>query len=597
MRLLKRIITLALTGSILLLMTASCTSEAKPAEDSEPANNSKKGSNASSPSEEDTLAHQETSQDIHVNQVGYNSNDSKVAVITGTYNEFSVIDSATRKVVLSKPISGKLSDTSSEETVCHADFSELTTPGSYYISIDGLGKSYDFKIGNSSMFSEVNSALVKALYYQRCGVALEKEFAGEYIHGACHTEDALLYGNEKIKIDVSGGWHDAGDYGKYVVPAAVTAADLMLAYEFYPESFAAKLNIPESKSSTMPDILSEVKFGLQWMLKMQDGQSGGVYHKVTTKSFPELDVMPEQDVNDLVVLPISTTATGDFAAVTAMAARIYADFDAAFAQQCLAAALKAWAWLEENKDFIEFKNPQDVSTGEYGDDSGDDERLWAAAELLRTTGQQKYGDYFASNFEAGGFGLGWQNVSGYAAIAYLFTASDKVNPDKAQGIRKAWLEKADMFVKTAEKDGYILAMHKMEYVWGSNMIVANHAMHLLIADKLSNNKKYTETAENCVHYLLGRNTLNQCYITGFGSKSVLQPHHRPSVADSVEAPVPGMLAGGPASGLMDDIAKAELVGKPPAKCYIDHIDSYSTNEIATYWNSAAIFPFAYMSSK
>ena len=596
MRLIKRIITVALTGSI-LLMTASCASEAKPAEDSEPANSTKKGSSLSSASDQDTSTEENISQDIHVNQVGYNSTDTKIAVITGTFKEFSVIDSATKKVVLSKQTSGKISDTSSEDTVCHADFSELTAKGSYYISIAGLGRSYDFKIGDSSMFSEVNSALVKALYYQRCGVALEKEYAGDYVHGACHTEDALLYGNESISIDVSGGWHDAGDYGKYVVPAAVTAADLMLAYEFYPGSFTTRLNIPESKNSNMPDILSEVKYGLQWMLKMQDVQSGGVYHKVTTKNFPDLNLMPEEDVNDLVVLPVSTTATGDFAAVTAMAARIYKDFDAAFAQQCLTASLKAWAWLEANKEFVEYKNPQDVSTGEYGDDSGNDERAWAAAELLRTTGEQKYRDYFNSIFAADGFGLGWQSVSGYAAIAYLFTDADKVDTDKAESIKKTWLEKADMFVKTAEKDGYILAMHKMEYVWGSNMIVANHAMHLLIADRLSSNKKYTETAENCVHYLLGRNTLNQCYITGFGSKTVLQPHHRPSVGDGVKDPVPGMLAGGPASGLQDDIAKSELVGKPPAKCYVDHIDSYSTNEIATYWNSAAVFPFAYMSSK
>jgi endoglucanase len=139
-------------------------------------------------------------------------------------------------------------------------------------------------------------------------------------------------------------------------------------------------------------------------------------------------------------------------------------------------------------------------------------------------------------------------------------------------------------------------MHKMEYNWGSNMNVATHAMHLLIADKLKTDEKYTQTAEDCIHYLLGRNTLNQSYITGFGSKQVNKPYHRPSAADLALKPVPGLMVGGPDSALEDDVAKSKLSGKSPAECYIDDVNSFSTNEVATYWNSSAIFILSYLNS-
>lgn len=585
----RKIITVALAGSLILTM-ASCSFDATVSKITDD-----KGTATQSASDTKQLNEQKISDDIHINQIGYKSSAKKIAVVNGQYKAFKVINAATGKEVLAKELSGKAKDESSGDTVSYADFSELAAEGEYYIFIPEIGKSYSFKIGDNLVYSEVGDALLKALYYQRCGIALDSKYAGVYAHDICHNELAKLYEDNSIEIDVSGGWHDAGDYGKYVIPAAVTAADLLLAYELYPSSFTDANGIPES-SNKKPDVLDEAKYGIEWMFKMQDKVSGGVHHKVTSKNFPSMATMPEADLEELFVLPVSTTATADFAAVTAMAARVFKDADPGFAQRALIASQKAWDWLEKNKNFIQFKNPQDVTTGEYGDDSGSDEISWAAAELFRTTGDSKYNDYFVKNFQTNGFGFGWQNVSGFAAIAYMFSDSDNSDTKIIEGIRKSWLEKADMFVSTAEKDGYLLAMHKMEYNWGSNMNVANHALHLLIADKLSSNEKYRDAVENSAHYLLGRNALSQTYITGFGSKQVLRPHHRPSTADKAEKPIPGLMVGGPNTALDDDITKEKLTGKAPSKCYIDDETSYSTNEVATYWNSAAIIVFAYLNS-
>jgi endoglucanase len=585
----KRIISLTLAGSLIFTMS-SCTSQPASSEVTEATETAadSKGGSAS------VQVENEVSDDIHINQVGYKTSGSKIAVIKGQYKQFEVVDSKSGNVVFTGNLSGKTKDESSGDTVCFADFSELTAPGKYFVSIAGLGKSYDFLI-DSKVYTRVGDAMLKALYFQRCGSALESKYAGEYGHEACHTAPAKFYEDETKELDLSGGWHDAGDYGKYAVPASVTIADLLLAYELYPQSFTDSINIPESNNK-IPDILDEARYGLTWLLKMQDSASGGVYHKVTSRGFPEMTTMPDIDVDDQIVMTVSTTATADFAAVTAMASRVFKEKDPALSQQCLSASAKAWGWLEKNKDFFAFKNPSDISSGEYGDSNGTDEKAWAAAELFRATGDKKYSDYFTGNYKTDGFGLGWQNVSGFAAIAYMFSDTAGTDSKKVDSLKKDWLEKADMFVSTAEKDGYLLAMHKIEYNWGSNMNVATHAMHLLIADKIKSNDKYQKTAEDSAHYLLGRNTLNQSYVTGFGSKQVLQPHHRPSIGDDARNPVPGLVVGGPDSALEDDITKSKLTGKAPAQCYIDDMNSFSTNEVSTYWNSSALFVLAFLNS-
>ncbi len=581
------IISLTLAGSFIFTMS-SCASKPVSGDVSEVTNQV-----ALNPSQ-NLKVENEISDYIHIDQLGYKTQAKKIAVIKGQYKKFQLIDSKSGVAVLTGELTGKPKDESSGDTVCYADFSKITVPGKYFISISGLGKSYDFLI-DDNVYTKIGDAMQKALYYQRCGTALTNDFAGEYSHADCHKSLAKFYNDEKREIDVSGGWHDAGDYGRYVVPASVTVAGLLLAYEFYPQAFTDTTRIPESENKT-PDVLDEAKYGIEWLLKMQDVESGGVYHKVTSRVFPEMTTMPDKDVDDQLVASISTNATADFAAVTAMASRIYMTIDTVFAQNCLQASMKAWEWLEKNKDFVGFKNPSDVASGEYGDSSGKDERAWAAAELFRATGDEKYNEYFTDNYQVEGFGLGWQNVSGFAAIAYMFSDVSGTEQKKVNEIKKSWLDKADMFASTGQKDGYLVAMHKMEYNWGSNMNVATHAMHLLIADRIKTDEKYTQAAEECTHYLLGRNTLNQSYITGFGSKQVNTPHHRPSAADLALKPVPGLMVGGPDSALEDDVAKSKLIGKSPAECYIDDVNSFSTNEVATYWNSSAIFVLGYLNS-
>jgi len=529
---------------------------------------------------------------IHINQIGYRPQDKKVFIVNGKDGAFEVVDVVNNEVVFAGQVSGPVSDPSSGDEVYYGDFSSVTKAGEYYISMPGFGRSYSFAV-KEHVYKDVKNGLLKAFYFQRCGTALEEKHAGPWKHGACHTKEGIIYGQEDKRLDGTGGWHDAGDYGRYVVPAAKALADLLLAYEFFPDAFAEEINIPESGNG-VPDILNECRYELEWLFKMQDQESGGVYHKLTTKHFCGM-VMPEEDAADLYFLPISSTATGTFAAVMAMAARIYKPFDGGFAARCLSAAEKAWGWLRRNPDFIGYQNPPDVWTGGYGDRTDRDERFWAAAELYRTTGEEQYHESFkesyGENFDK--YELGWAPVGGYGTIAYLFTPEERTDGEIRRELLSGFLKRAEELVVRSQEDGYGISLGYNEYRWGSNMNVCNNAMHLILAHMLRPNDEYIQAAQAHLHYILGRNALDQCYVTGFGSKPVMAPHHRPSEADGIVDPVPGLLSGGPNSGLQDRDARRHLQGQPPSRCFIDVMGSFSTNEITIYWNSPAVFVAGY----
>jgi len=513
---------------------------------------------------------------IMINQLGYRTSSKKIAVfrnINGN-NKFSVVNADNGEVVYSGSIYGEKQNDSAKEINYYGDFSEITTPGNYYISCGNLKKSYTFKIGEN-IYNNLLDDSVRMMYLQRCGIQIEDALFG---HSACHTSNAVVYGTNKT-IDVNGGWHDAGDYGRYVVPAAKTIADLLYAYEANPKVHSDSIGIPESGNG-IPDILDETRYGLTWMFKMQS-ETGGVYHKVTCANFPGY-IMPQDENGELIVTPVTTTATADFCAVMAMAYEFYYDIDKAFAEKCLDAAKKAWDFLEKNPNLI-FTNPAGVTTGEYGDITDLDERYWAVAQMYRATKESKYVDLL--NNLSTKKGLDWSTVGDYGNIAYLTMENVDKSTDLYQKIKSAFITQADTFATSTSNDAYGVAISKFE--WGSNMTVANAGVILGLAYKITNDEKYITSSESNLNYLLGRNPLSICFVTGYGTSSPKNPHHRPSMAKNTA--MKGMLVGGVNSNLEDSAAKAYLANSAPAKCFVDHAESYSTNEVTTYWNSPLIY--------
>ena len=517
--------------------------------------------------------------DILTNQVGYVPDSTKTAVFRDVTSEteFSVLNADTNETVYTGTLTGGTFNSSANETDYYGDFSSVTEPGKYYITCGALDDSYTFEIADN-VYDDLFDSTVRMLYFQRCGCEVS---AGAFSHPACHTGTAVVYGTNQA-IDVTGGWHDAGDYGRYIVAAAKAVADLLYAYDANPDMHTDSVGIPESGNG-VPDILDEVRYELEWMLKMQDS-SGGVYHKVTCENFPGY-IMPQYEKDTLIVTPISTTATADFCASMAMAYEFYYDIDKAFAEKCLAAAEKAWDFLQANPNLI-FNNPTDITTGEYGDSSDLDERYWAAAQMYRATKRDEY--LSALDQAIVKTGLDWSTVGSYGLIALL--TMDDIDTESTSYTRayNALITQAKTALKNTSNSGYGISV--TTFNWGSNMTIANSGITLSIAAEITGDEKYAEAAETALHYLLGRNPNGVCYVSGYGTVSPLNPHHRPSMAAGQA--MPGMLVGGVNENLEDSAAKAYLATVPAAKCYVDHSESYSTNEIAIYWNS----PLTYLMS-
>ncbi|MCM1127316.1 MAG: glycoside hydrolase family 9 protein [Lachnospiraceae bacterium] len=538
---------------------------------------------------------------IYVNQTGYFPDAEKLAVSTFPCN-FQLICADTQHSIFDGTTSPAKADASAGEDVYTIDFSSVRTPGRYYILAGNGEKSHSFQI-EEHVYEDLKRSLMKALYYQRCGCALTGEHAGVYTHEACHTapaiflEDYLAGTLEPERFDMTGGWHDAGDFGRYTSAGAAALGHLLYAYELFPHNLQTNLNIPES-GNALPDLLNECLYELKWMLKMQS-PSGGCYHKLT--SFNHADfIMPEEDHAQFIIYPVSSMATADFAAVMALASRIYKDFLPDFAGEALAASKRAWDWLEKNP-YTGFHNPEGSNTGEYDDDCDLDERLWASAELLRTD-KANASDYLKrlqeySKAPLSKTDFGWTDVSGFAALTILFDPSRSAG-ELTEEYRKILFQEADRLCGLQETSGYHLAMAPEDFVWGSNMVVCNRSMLLILASLLSEGEasmRYRTAALNQLHYLLGRNALDISYVTGFGENAFKNPHNRPTFADGIDLPMPGWVSGGPFKTPCDPAAEAAIApGSAPMKCYVDDVGSYSTNEITIYWNSPAVFITAFL---
>ena len=529
--------------------------------------------------------------DCNLNQVGYLSESRKIVTVRAIegeilQSEFSVLNE-NQEVVYTGELTEPTYSEYADELVYIGDFSEFKEAGKYTVKVGEDKVSFPFEIGDR-VYDELLMDAFHMLYHQRCGCEILDEYAEGFGHPACHTEEAIIYGTTETK-EVSGGWHDAGDYGRYVAPGVQAAYDLILLYEDFPALWGSDdLQIPESGNG-VPDVLDEARYEIDWLLKMQDTKTGGVYHKVTTKSFPDT-IMPQNDTADLYLSPISTTATADFAAIMAKSSVVYRELDAEFADRCLAAAVDAWDWVSQTRNATGFKNPEDIFTGEYPDGQDKDERFWASVELYKATGEQKYLDFAHESMEKYIlFGYGWAVMGGYGNIAYNTLDPAVQNAELYQKMKDMHIQKADKLVDNAAVDGYQNCLGD-DYVWGSNMVVCNNAREMLFANILTSDEKYLNYAEDQLHYILGRNTVSYCFVTEYGTQSPKHSHHRPSTALGIVQK--GMVIGGPNGGLQDPYSKTVLIGNPPAKCYIDNEQSYSVNEITIYWNT----PFIYLLS-
>jgi endoglucanase len=560
---------------------------------------------------------------IRIDQVGYLPDAPKFAMVVtdAPGSKFEVRD-ANGRVVFSGPLGERVRDDNSGDVVRAVDFSAVRQPGRYIIRVPEVGDSYPFEIG-AGIYRRAYQLAMRFFYGQRCGTAVNMgpEFP-QFHYEACHLEGAWHSSTGKQGPRASAkGWHDAGDYGRYIVNSGITTGTLLWTWEMFGGRIKPiSLQIPESGQPT-PDILSEIRWNLDWMLGMQD-DDGGVFHKQTSEQFPGF-VMPQLDRAVSYVIGTGaasykgTCATADFAAVMAIAGRVYQPYDAPFSQRARAAAELAFTWLEKNPadgtrnpppapPTIAFRNPPGVATGEYGDRNCSDERFWAAAELLRTTRAGKYERFFVAHYESFLNAIrppSWNSVGAMGLWTYLLWPppttprialgiAPRRIPHVAEAIRRATISVASEVVDRTHSNPYRIAMRANDFVWGSNGQAANYGLLLLVANVISPTPAYAEAAQDNLHYLLGRNAFSVSWVTGAGANWYKHPHHRPSGADGVDEPWPGMLSGGPNRGRGDPVMRDLPANLPAMRNWIDDQGAYAANEVAINWNAPLVFLLA-----
>ena len=534
---------------------------------------------------------------VRLNQLGFLPGAQKLAVVeSDEARAFEVLD-ARGEVVLRGTTTAPARWEPAARDAAIADLGALAAPGQYRVRVRGLPLSGPFPV-DAQAYAALADASLKSFYLIRAGTPLEPAHAGRFARAAGHPDDAVEIHASAASpgrpagtvVSAPAGWYDAGDYNKYVVNSGITTWTLLAAYEHFPEFFRGReLGIPESGNG-VPDILDEAWWNLRWMLAMQDPGDGGVYHKLTNLRFDGM-VMPEQARERRYMVGRSTAAALDFAAVMAAASRIYAGYEAQFPGQparMRAAAEAAWRWAQANPDAV-YRQPADVHTGAYGDKKLDDEFAWAAAELYLMTGEAAYLDAFQrhardadvpnwSNVGA----LGWISL---AAQGQRLPAATRASAEKQVGGLAARL------AAQSRQSPWRLAMQPADFVWGSSAVALNQGLVLLQGHRLTGDRAYLDAAQSQLDYVLGRNPLGVSFVTGHGLRTPMHVHHRPSQADGIAEPVPGLLSGGP-NPRQQDLADCKGVAYPstlPALSWIDHACSYASNETAINWNAPLVY--------
>ena len=537
---------------------------------------------------------------IVVNQVGYLPQWQKIAFLrqstSFTQNKVStspvrVIDLETRQEVATVPLGEKTFDSMTQDAVTVIDFSSVTRSGKYYLQ-QGKLRSVPFKIGRN-IYDRPLVTLLRSYYLQRCGVELDDPVTGIY-HPPCHLKDGFIARQDPFHdsgefVPAIGGWHDTGAYSKYVATTTVTIARLLNLYEQNPELFPDRqLNIPESGNGRS-DLLDEMEFGLDWLLKMQRSD-GVVYRKLSGVNWP-VGLAPDEDNQTRYIYGISTPETAKFAAVMAIASRNWQASDRTLAEKYLSAAELAWQYLQTQPEMK-------VDAVEWDDSGSDrylasefnreaslktdlDDRLWAAAELYITTGQAEFADYFADNLDRVEYTLfEWKNPAPLGLIDYLYQNPRPVAAELTSKIQTKIQQRADLILNKVQQSAYNLANDR--FIWGSNRMTAEEGITLFYAYKLTQKTEYLNAAIGQLNYLLGRNHFNQTFVTDLGTNPVKNLSNLYTRAKQV--PLPGVMVGG-ANG---DAQDGMVVQNRGQLSYVDDERSYTTNGNKTDYNASLI---------
>jgi endoglucanase len=495
-------------------------------------------------------------QVLLVDQVGYLTGGHKVGLVSdANATTFQVVDVASSQSVFSAELGQATRDVDTGQVLRRADFSSVARPGTYSLQVPGLGRSPEFRIGDD-VYSELYADALNS--YEQLAV----------LAPAAWQSAPAKERKTGQTMDVTGGWPDAGDYGRYMPSAATALGTMLLLDDLFPQY-------------ARPEQLQVFRRELDWMLKMQRAD-GAVYHKVTPLKFGGFDKGSDNIGGELYVFDVSTPDAGVFAAVMAEASRIYRPTDPAYADRLLGAATLAWSWLQDNPKPI--LPAETEGTGGYVYSRDGSQRFWAAAELFKTTGDPTYGRPVATYLDqhpASIGTLGYGDPETYAVLSLI--SNDALDPTARAQLSSVLARWADGMTTTIGSPVNPWLVSISSFHWASNKTALDNAVLLLVANAVFANQGYVDAAIEQLHYVLGRNGLAKSYVTGYGTNPVKNPHNRTMFA--IGRLVPGVLVGGPNGDAQDGITPASQ----GQLSYVDRLQAYASNENSVEYNAPLVF--------
>lgn len=491
---------------------------------------------------------------VHINQVGFLPHEPKRAVIPATGaivgNAFTIVDD---DVTPQPRHTGKLQpyvgpNGSKYGHYDHhflADFGGFQRPGRYRLRLSDGHLSPPFSIG-SDVYSRLAPLVLKYFDIQRCGAQTSAH------RGDCHVDDGVISGGPRdgARIDASGGWHDAGDYMKFVETTSYVTAMMLFAYDHYHEQFPM-----HARPGIMPELLSYAKIGLDWLLKMHPSPQE-FYYQVGDAGDHDTWRLPEEDCAAHcktweprpVYFGVGANLAGRTAAAFAIASRLYRSYLPQYAQRCLAAAQSVYRLGLTNR-YVLTTNPADF----YPEQTWADDMEWGAAALYHATHKPEYLQQALEFADEAGAADDQTSVYNTHALAHytLYPYAPSSSRERLLGHLRS---DAELTRRRAENP-YCLGT---PYIWGTAEAAAGAAITSLMYAKLSGEKEYVDLARCQRDFILGCNPFGLSCVIGAGTRYPLFPHHQIANIRNVE--LSGAVVGGPASVTIFQNEKISMEG-------------------------------------
>ena len=532
------------------------------------------------------ISPQENNFYIRLNQVGFLPEDMKSGVILSEeeipIDKFIVIDQISNEKVYSGKIRKSDNNYSKFNKCYNFDFTKLNDSGKFIINV-GNESSSPFIIGEE-VYNPVVDSLMLFFRIQRCGPT------HPLMHKKCHLLDASIIissasDTSNNSVDVTGGWHDAGDYVKFFSTSALTTYMLLFAYEFNKEKFGF-----DNDNNNVPDILEEAKVGLDWLLRCNISDSLFV-----------VQVQDEQDHNVGWRLPeddslrfgrpaftgLSKNLVGIYSAVMSLASRIWSEKFSSdeFANRCLTSAIQKYSMRQNINDI------DSTHSAFYNDKNYYGKLALGAIELYNATGIDNYledaviyGDSAKQDF--------WWSWGDVNSLTHYKLA--KVIPRFTDYI------KSNINYFNAKKDSSVFN-EGVNYTWGTTTSLLGAALQAILFKSLTGSKQFDSLIILQRDYILGRNPWGLSFINGIGEK--YPEHIHSQIAFFNKGNLPGALsAGGAPVSIINEyeIARSDSsfsLFNSQSAAYFDDWNNYITNEATIFGNATALFVYGYFSKR